>query len=206
MSRGSPAAWHRLPFKGLTCFYSHPSVPGGEAPIKAAVCTHWLPEAARTRRVSELSPRHSAGLCPRHSDAAGGSSSHPRCPGRGFGAAGFGSAGGRRGGCQEVRALTKSLGVRKITSAKGLPCQKAVLGPGEGLSAQPGCTDQARGAGGSRLGVQIAAGPCWWLTLSHYHFISVLCLCPRNGCIPSPPRVPCPMGQEFGMVKRVTRL
>lgn len=51
--------------------------------MNAAVCTYWLPEVARTWRVSDLSPHHCRAL-PGHSDAAGGSSSHPRCPGRGL--------------------------------------------------------------------------------------------------------------------------
>lgn len=63
-----------LPFKGLICFYCHPCVSRGKAPINAAVCTHWLPEVTSTWRVSDLSPHYSAG----------GSLSCPPCPGRGL--------------------------------------------------------------------------------------------------------------------------
>lgn len=123
---------------------------------------------------------HCAGLCPGHTQQV----ESPLAPG--LVPQGLAQQEADVEAARRSKPLTKPLGLCKKASAKGMLCQKAVLGPGEGLSAQPGCRDQA--------GEQGAAGPCWWLTLSHYHFVSVLCLCPRNGCIPSSPSVPCPIG------------
>lgn len=78
------------------------------------------------------------------------------------------------------------------TPAKGLPCQKAVLGLWKGLPAQPGCRVQAGEQEGSSLGVWVAAGPCWWLTLPLPLYFRPVLSAPEMGASPAIPGLPAP--------------